>query len=172
MENEIVFAGIEWIHAGGIILCTLGVALLIAEIFVPAFGLFGLAGLAAVLVGVVQLHLTGYIVELPIAVGWLIFFAVLALAAAIAGGLYTYKLYKKKMQTGIEGMVGDTGRVIEWDGQKGRIFVQGENWEAYSEEPLTMQKDDRVTIAKVEGMKVKVIPKNPEAFVKNKEGFV
>ncbi|MEM8833569.1 MAG: NfeD family protein [Pseudomonadota bacterium] len=158
MEFESVLSSSDWISAGGIALVLLGIALLIVEVFLPAFGLFGFAGVSIILIGVVQLHQTGYIEEMPVSVEVIIMLAILSIALAIAGGIYTYRLYRKKMTTGIEGMIGESAKILNWSGKEGRIFVQGENWQAYSDEAHKLDKDDEVYVAKVSDMKVKIIP--------------
>jgi membrane-bound serine protease (ClpP class) len=161
---ETMLASPDWVSAGGIALILIGISFLILEAFLPAFGLFGFAGAAAILIGVVQLHQTGYIDDIPVHPEILIGLAVLLLLLALAGGIYTFKLYRKRETTGIEGMVGDTGRVLNWQGKTGRVFVQGENWEAYSDENHDLKKDDEVFISKVENLKIRIIPKKTEGI--------
>jgi len=161
MEADAVLASSEWVSAGGIALVLIGLAFFILEIFLPSFGLFGFAGAAAVLIGVIQLHQTGYIEDLPISIEAIIALALLFLLLSIIGGVIAFKMFKKQMTTGIEGMVGDTARIIDWDGTTGHVFVQGENWQAYSDEPNKLKKNDQVFVSKVEKLKVKIIPKSP-----------
>jgi len=66
MEAEAILASSDWVIAGGVFLILIGVSFLIIEFFVPSFGLFGFAGVVAVLIGVIQLHQAGYIENLPV----------------------------------------------------------------------------------------------------------
>ncbi len=161
METEAVLASSDWVSSGGIALIIIGVSFLILEIALPSFGLFGFAGAAAILIGVVQLHQTGYIENMPLSIEAIIALALLFLLLSIIGGFIAFRMFRKKMTTGIEGMIGDTGRIIEWNNKSGHVFIQGENWRAYSDEPWKLKKDDAVFISKVENLRVKIIPKHP-----------
>lgn len=158
METEALLASSDWIIAGGLFLLLFGIALLIAEFFIPSFGLFGFAGVAAILIGIIQLHQTGYIENLPVDVSVLIILTTIGVALSILGGWYSWHLYKKKNTTGIESIIGEKAKVLNWKGTKGRIHIQGEDWQAYSDEELPLKKDNDVYVAKVEGLKIKVIP--------------
>lgn len=157
--TDSVLSSIEWINAGGIFLILTGVALLILEFAVPSFGLFGFAGVSAILIGVVQLHQTGYIEEMPVSASALSFLAGLGVLLSVLGGWYTYRLYKKRVTTGTEAMIGQEVTIINWRDNKGRVMIFGENWQAYSDENLTLSKNDIATISKVENLKIKLIQK-------------
>jgi len=75
---------------------------------------------------------------------------------AAFGAKQTYNLYKKKNTTGVEAMIGQEVRVILWKGKKGRIHVQGEDWQAYSDDEYNLKRNDLVLISKVDGLKVKI----------------
>lgn len=160
METEAVFASSEWLYAGGLLLVTIGISFLILEIFLPSFGLFGFAGVTSILIGVVQLHQTGYIESMPVSVEVLVGLAFLGVFLSIVGGYLTYRMYQKKQTTGVESMVGAQAHVVEWSDKKGRVQIQGETWQAYSENALALNAEDDVYIAKVDGLKLKIIPKN------------
>jgi membrane-bound serine protease (ClpP class) len=157
METEALLASSDWVNAGGIMLVLIGISFLILEFFVPSFGLFGFAGVASILIGVVQLHQTGYIEEIPVSINTLIVLAIIGVFLSVAGGIYSYKLYKKKVTTGIEAMLGETASVIDWQGKTGHISIEGENWKAYTDDTLDLQKGDPVLISKIDGLKIKVI---------------
>ena len=159
MEAEALLTSADWINAGGLYLILVGIALLIAEFFVPSFGLLGFAGVAAGLIGVIQLYQTGYIDDLPINMTLMIAFITLSVLLSVLGGWYSWHIYRKKNTTGTESMLGETARVLTWKGQKGRIHIQGEDWQAYSDADLDLKKDDSVTVSKIENLKIKIIPK-------------
>ncbi len=140
MENEAIFASTDWINAGGIALILLGIGMVITEIFLPAFGLFGFAGAAAILIGIVQLHQTGYIEEMPVSAGWLIGAAIVGFMLSILGGIYSWYLYKKRQTTGVEAMIGEPAKILDWDETSGQVFVQGENWQAISDVKINLNK--------------------------------
>lgn len=154
---EDILANSEWVSAGGLFLILIGISFLIAEFFIPSFGLFGFAGVAGVLIGIIQLHQTGYIENLPVDVNIIIGFISLGIALSALGGWYSWHLYKKKNTTGVESMIGEIARVLSWKDKEGRIHIQGEDWPAYSDEKLILKKDDKVHISKVDGLKIKII---------------
>ena len=157
METDVLLASSDWVVAGGLFLILIGFSFLILEFFLPSFGLFGFAGISAILIGVIQLHQAGYVEEMPVSIEFLIALIVLGFSLSVAGGIYTWKLYKKKMTTGIEAMLGQTARVLEWKGTKGRVHILGEDWQAYSDKELKLQKEDNVLVSKINGLKIKII---------------
>lgn len=156
MEAEAILSSPDWINAAGILLLLMGAGLLTLEFFLPTFGLFGFAGVAALLIGTVVLYQTGYIDTLFVDPGWLIGMAVMGLCLSAAGGWYTYKLYRKQLTTGPESLVGETAIIVEWAGKTGLVRVQGEIWQAYSDSALIIRKDDPVLISKTDNLKLKV----------------
>jgi len=61
---------------------------------------------------------------------------------------------KRKSVCGVTGMLGKVGEVKQWEKNEGKVFVNGELWQAVSEVPLVP--GDRVVIQKVEGLTLKV----------------
>jgi membrane-bound serine protease (ClpP class) len=61
---------------------------------------------------------------------------------------------RKKPVTGPAALVGRIAEVIKWGQREGYVFVNGEQWKATSEKPLT--RGDQVVIQKVEGLTLTV----------------
>ena len=61
---------------------------------------------------------------------------------------------KRKSACGVTGMLGKVGEVKQWKKNEGKVFVNGELWQAVSEIPLAP--GDRVVIQNVEGLILKV----------------
>jgi len=61
---------------------------------------------------------------------------------------------KRDSLCGVTGMLGKVGEVKQWKKNEGKVFVNGELWQAVSEVPLVP--GDRVVIQKVEGLTLKV----------------
>ena len=57
---------------------------------------------------------------------------------------------KRKSVCGMTGMLGKVGEVKQWKNNEGKVFVNGELWQAVSE--VTLIPGDRVVIQKVEGL--------------------
>ena len=63
---------------------------------------------------------------------------------------------KKKSVCGVSGMLGKVGEVKQWQKNEGKVFVNGELWQAVSEAPLLP--GDSVVIQNVEGLRLEVNP--------------
>jgi membrane-bound ClpP family serine protease len=63
---------------------------------------------------------------------------------------------KRKSVCGVSGMLGKVGKVRQWKKNEGKVFVNGELWQAVSE--VTLLPGDRVVIQKVEGLTLEVKP--------------
>jgi membrane-bound serine protease (ClpP class) len=141
-------------------LALLGMALLVAEAFLPSFGILGIGGIIAFVIGVTILMDTegipGFEVSWPLAAG--LAFAGLGLAVLIArmamGSL------KYKVTAGQEAMLGARAEVVDWAGLKGHVFVHGERWNAVASHPL--QVGQRVRIKAMDGLTLDVKPDDNE----------
>ena len=60
----------------------------------------------------------------------------------------------KRHLTGSEGMIGKTGRVIEWHENEGKVSIQSEIWNAVCSDPLSA--GDRVIVEQITGLTLKV----------------
>ena len=137
------------INAAGIILLVLGLIFMIAEAFIPSFGILGFGGLAAFVVGLAIMFDSDAMPGLAIDGGVI---AGIALLGAIIIGLVvflTVKVYRKEMDTGVEGMIGKKAEIVEWKGDHGRVRVQGEVWSAYADSTLDLKSEDSVIVAAV-----------------------
>ena len=56
----------------------------------------------------------------------------------------------------LSGMLGKVGEIKQWQKNEGKVFVNGELWQAVSEVPLLP--GDRVVIQNVEGLTLEVKP--------------
>lgn len=142
----------------GLALLLLGIALMIAEAFIPSFGIIGLGGLAAFVLGTVMLFDT----DVPgFTVAWELVGGVALVTAATATLVMTMVLRSRRraIVSGPEQMLGSTGRVIAWRGNKGDIWAHGERWSATAQRPL--RAGACVRIVRIDGLTLVVEP-NPE----------
>ena len=51
--------------------------------------------------------------------------------------------------SGFEGLVGETGEVVSWEGNKGKVYINGEYWDAFSSEVLYT--GDKIKVDESEG---------------------
>ena len=119
----------------GLILILLSIGLFILEVKIQSYGILTIGGITAMVIGSMML-INSPIPELrpslkfiiPVALGLsLIFIFLISLAI---------KAYRRKVTTGQEGLIGETG-ISQTDlNPKGKIFIHGEIWNAESEEEI------------------------------------
>jgi membrane-bound serine protease (ClpP class) len=47
-----------------------------------------------------------------------------------------WRAHRRGVMTGETALIGQTGRVVTWDGQRGFVHVHGEDWQAQSDAAL------------------------------------
>jgi membrane-bound serine protease (ClpP class) len=135
----------------GIALLLLGIVLFVAEVYITSYGALTLGGLISFALGALLLFKTP---ESDVRVGFNV-----VISSTLAFGLffayvifYLIKAQKLAPQTGLEGMVGKEGTAVS---KAGKIFINGEYWDAESED--TIMKGDKVQVVEVlKGFKLKV----------------
>jgi membrane-bound serine protease (ClpP class) len=117
----------------GVALALLGIGLMIAEAFVPAFGALGLGGASALAIGsVMMFHDPGFRPFLPLVIG-------AALVGATFFGVVVTTLIRARRRpvtSGNVALAGVAGRTTRWTGTEGEVLVEGEHWRARAAEPL------------------------------------
>lgn len=147
------------VNYAGMALIILGIALMTAEAFVPSFGILGVGGVIAFVIGSVILMDTdvpGFGINLGLIGG----FALSSLVfLALALGLLL-KSRRKPVVCGKEGLIGDYGEVLEDFSGSGMIRIHSENWRARSERPL--RKNEKVRVTGLQGLTLLVSPVKDE----------
>jgi membrane-bound serine protease (ClpP class) len=143
------------VNYAGLALVALGVGMIIAEFFFPAFGSLGLGGLIAFVIGSLILFDTdvpGLNIGLPLiaAVATVGALVVLAIAWVASRSL------RRPVVTGAQAMIGRTAQVFEDFTGRGRVRYGGEIWNAHSGRAL--QAGQLVRIVKVDGLTLWVEP--------------
>jgi membrane-bound serine protease (ClpP class) len=143
------------VNYAGLALMALGIGLIVAEFFMPAFGSLGVGGLAAFVIGSIMLfdpHASGQRVALPLIVG-----------IAVAGGLVIVTIAwlaararRRPMSTGVETMIGAPVEAISDCQVQCVVRYGGELWNARSAGPLRAGQQAR--IVKVVEMTLWVVP--------------
>lgn len=137
----------------GLALILLGIGLMTAEAFAPSFGVLGLGGVAAFVLGSVMLmdtQLPAYRIALPIIAAFAVFSAVLC---SIALSL-VLKARRQANVTGVEHLLGQLGVVERVTPETTWVRLDGELWHAQSEHELAEQ--DEVTVDALDGLVLKV----------------
>jgi membrane-bound serine protease (ClpP class) len=143
------------VNYAGLALVAVGVGLIVAEFFYPAYGSLGIGGLIAFVVGSLILFdsdIPGLQVARP-----LIGAFATAGALTIAGIVYlASRSLRTPVVTGARGMIGATAEVLADFTGSGRVRYGGELWQARSSVPLTAGQPAR--IVRVEGLTLWVEP--------------
>lgn len=122
------------INYAGLALMLLGIAFLVMEAFNPTVVL-GLGGVIAFLLGAAMLlRVQGPGFEMSWAVIGIA--AALTLGLALLSGSYLWAVRKKPARVGAQAMNGMPVEIIDWSGNQGHVFAQGERWRAKADEPL------------------------------------
>jgi len=125
------------VHYGALSLVILGIMLMVAEALTPGFGILGIGGLAAFVVGLVFLFEgpgadISFAVSIPLIVGITIVTAGLIFGIVAAA----MKARQRPPAAGAEEMIGLRVPVVSWQGTNGTVRLQGEIWAARSDRPL------------------------------------
>jgi len=137
------------VNYAGAALILLGLGLLVAEAFIVSGGLLALGGLAAFAIGALMLvdtDVDAFRVDWRLIVGAT---GVLGLASFLVIS-YGLAAQGRKVTTGAKGLVGQTGRVLDWDGGEGHVHVDGERWHAVSKDAL--KEGDEIKVKAVNGL--------------------
>ena len=133
-----------------------GIILIVSEVFIPLFGFFALVGLGLVIAGTALSFdptLAEYGMAMIIAVS-------LTLSLIIGGGGFVaFKAYRKRTETGKEGLIGDDAKIIDWNGTQGRVFIDGESWHAEAEKAYDFEKDDVARVVALKDLTLMIEPK-------------
>lgn len=141
------------VNYAGVLLILLALVLFIAEIKVVSHGMLTVGGVIAMVLGSLLLF------ESPapyLRVSW----SVLVVTVLATAGFFSMviakslRVHRKKPVTGREGLLGQEGRAESEVAPEGRVFVYGEYWEAWSDQPISA--GSRVVVEQVEGMRLKV----------------
>jgi membrane-bound serine protease (ClpP class) len=143
------------VNYAGLLLMALGVALLIAEISAPSFGVLGFGGIAAFVLGSVLLldtDVPGFGVNLGVIAG--IALAAIALLAVIL--LLAWRARRAPVVTGSDAMIGQVAEVLEPFTGEGWALLRGERWRVRCAEPQRM--GAKVRVLQMDGLLLTVEP--------------
>jgi membrane-bound serine protease (ClpP class) len=137
----------------------LGAALMVAEAFAPGFGVLGLGGLVAFVIGSIIL----FDVE-GVGVAWPVITATAAVSALFFFGVVYLALQARRrvVVSGPEELIGSHGEALEDFAQgTGRVRVHSEEWQARAASPI--QRGARVTVTGRDGLVLVVEPNQRSA---------
>jgi membrane-bound serine protease (ClpP class) len=133
------------VNFAGLALLLFGLALMVAEAFHPTFGIVGLGGVVAFAMGALFLFDPAQS-DIPVAVSWPVVAGMAVLSAGFFAGVlgFAVQARQRPVRTGAEQMIGSTGEVVSWMENAGRVHVNGELWDALSNERLVTGQKVRV----------------------------
>ena len=141
------------INYAGLLLIGLGLCLLVAEAFLPSFGILGISGVVSLGLGSLLLfNVQGSDLAVD---GSIVLAAVGTLSAfVLVVTVLVVRSQRRKATLGYGGLIGEVGEVRERLDLRGKVFVHGEVWNAEGAERL--EAGDRVEVVGYDGMKLKV----------------
>jgi len=143
------------INYAGAALVLLGIGLMVAEAHIGSFGVIGVGGIVAFVIGAIMMFPTG-------APGFTLSLSVVGATTAATAALFLLVLTmllrsrRRPIVTGKEGLLGAEGETVAWDGEEGRVRVNGEIWRARARRPL--QPGARIKVINREGLVLVVEP--------------
>ena len=138
----------------GLLLILLAVGLFILEIKVHSYGLLSLGGVSAMVIGSIML-IDAPIPELKPSLAFIIPVAVGFSLVALFLVTLVLRAHRRKVTTGKEGLIGETGLAQTDLAPEGKVFVHGETWNAEAAEAIA--RGSRVKVTAVdEHLKIRV----------------
>jgi len=154
------------INYAGVALILLGIALMIGEAFQPSFGVLGIGGVLAFVIGsiiLMETDLPGFGIDMSVIVT---FAATSALIFVVVVGM-AIKARRRPVVSGMEELVGGEAVALEDFERKGRVRIHSETWQAVTE--TSVHKGQKVEVVRVKGLILEVRPKNTSDNILAKE---
>ena len=143
------------VNYAGLALIIVGVILIIAEAFVPSFGALGLGGIVAFMFGSIMMFDSG-IPGFGISMTFVVTFSTIMGLALLWLVHFLVKLQRRGPVSGAASIIGGTGVAMESFTGAGRVWLEGESWQAQSSVPI--QKDQEVRVTALDGLLLHVEP--------------
>ena len=153
------------INYAGVALILLGIALMVGEAYQPSFGILGIGGVVAFIIGSVILMDTdvpGYGIDLSV----ILTFAISSVLVFVLLVGMAIKSRRRPVVSGSEQLIGANGLALSDFDDDGMVFVHSESWEAKTSAPV--QKDQRVRVTGLDGLTLSVEPVVEEKQASNK----
>lgn len=143
------------VNFAGVALLVLGIAFMIAEVFVPAYGSLGIGGIIAFVIGSVMMidtDVPGFVLPWPL-IGAIAFLSALFIVFVVGMAM---QARKRPVVSGSEEMVGAAGEVIEDFAQEGWARIHSENWRVRS--TVALKGGQKVRVTAIDGLVLEVAP--------------
>lgn len=144
------------VNYAGLALILLGISFMVAELFMPSFGILGIGGGVAFVVGsliLMETDVAAYQISMPLIV-----------TVAVITGLFVFTFVsmmlrqrKRPVTSGREQMIGSVGEAVgDFRDGVGTVHIHGERWSARSDKPV--HGGQRVEVLKLIGLTLVVEP--------------
>lgn len=147
------------VNYAGLALILLGMAFMVAEAFLASFGVLGLGGITAFVMGaliLIDTDLPGYGIPVSLITGIALTSALLLVAIASVA----LKTRRRAVVSGPDDMIGSIVEVREAVQHQGWVHLRGETWRVTSNMPLSQAQKVRVVARK--GLTLEVVPLGSE----------
>lgn len=137
------------INYGGLALMGLGLLLLVAELFTPTFGVLFLGGLISLAVGSI------FLIDSPdpnLRISLYVILPTLGAMALMLGGILVavFRTYRRPVFSGVGSLVGREGLAYSEIVGEGKVFIDGELWNAHGKGVIP--KGARVRVVAMDGL--------------------
>ena len=143
------------VNYAGLALILIGVALMVAEVFAPSFGALGIGGVAAFVFGAIIMFdsdIPGFGISVAFVIGVAVVFA--ALVIWVLG--YLLKLRRRGAVSGRGSIIGGVATVLDDFADSGKVWLEGEAWQARS--PVPLKQNQEVVVRSMDGLVLEVEP--------------
>jgi membrane-bound serine protease (ClpP class) len=143
------------INYAGVALIFLGIALMIGEAYQPSFGILGMGGVVAFVIGSVIMMDTeapGFGIDLSV----ILTFAISSAVVFILLVGMAMKSRRRQVVSGSEQLIGANGVAMDDFDNTGMVFVHSESWQARTSEAI--HKDQRIRVTGLDGLTLDVEP--------------
>jgi membrane-bound serine protease (ClpP class) len=157
------------INLTGVLLIVVAIVLFVVEAKVQAFGVLGLGGIVAAVIGsLILIDVPNPELRLPL---WLVLAVVLPFGLILMALLrLAFRARMVKVTTGIAGMIGSLGVAQTEISPFGTVFVHGELWNAKSR--MKIDKGEDVKVVGLEGLTLDVEPESDRAYAPREASVV
>ena len=137
----------------------LGIALLIAEIYITSYGVLGIGGIVAFVLGSLYLMDTN-VPEFQLSLSLIIPVATCLAFSVFTLGYFIFKSRKRSVQDSYNSFIGlTTDAESDITAQSGNVFVHGELWSARCLGGTIIPKGSQVEIKEIRGLQLLVSKK-------------
>ena len=144
------------VNFAGVALILLGIAFMVAELFMPSFGALGIGGVISFIIGSIILFDVEGRGDLAISRSLILSVSAVTAVFFLIVIRMVFKAHRKPVVSGVEEMMGSIGEVVESFERRGFVHVHGEEWQAETQQPV--KAGDRVKVTGIAGLILKIEP--------------